>query len=131
MQNIGAESFYDSCLCTGYRRTAQSVDAQVRQLKAAEAQKVWRETESGAKTDRTWLRRVLDRPDRLAGSTRDLLNIIATIAEKRAGWAYWPLFCFFDRDVGHKGEDLLRVVRIGDYRFGNRLICMVSRPLRS
>jgi len=75
----------------------QSVDAQVRQLKAAGARKVWRETASGAKTDRVQLRRVLDqldagdvlmvtRLDRLARSTRDLLNIMATIAEKKAGF---------------------------------------------
>jgi hypothetical protein len=58
---------------------------------------VWRETASGAKTDRAQLRRVLDqvdagdvlmvtRLDRLARSTRDLLNILATIAEKKAGF---------------------------------------------
>ena len=75
----------------------QSVDAQVRKLKAAGARKVWRETASGAKTDRIELRRVLDRLDagdvlmvtrldRLARSTRDLLNILATIAEKKAGF---------------------------------------------
>jgi DNA invertase Pin-like site-specific DNA recombinase len=75
----------------------QSVDAQVRQLKAAGARKVWRETASGAKTDRVQLRRVLDqldagdvlmvtRLDRLARSTRDLLNILATIAEEKAGF---------------------------------------------
>jgi DNA invertase Pin-like site-specific DNA recombinase len=75
----------------------QSVDAQVRKLKAAGARKVWRETASGAKTDRVQLRRVLDqldagdvlmvtRLDRLARSTRDLLNILATIAEKKAGF---------------------------------------------
>jgi DNA invertase Pin-like site-specific DNA recombinase len=75
----------------------QSVDAQVRQLKAAGARKVWRETASGAKTDRVQLRRALDqldagdvlmvtRLDRLARSTRDLLNILATIAEKKAGF---------------------------------------------
>jgi DNA invertase Pin-like site-specific DNA recombinase len=75
----------------------QSVDAQVRQLKAAGARKVWRETASGAKTDRVQLRCVLDqldagdvlmvtRLDRLARSTRDLLNILATIAEKKAGF---------------------------------------------
>src|SRR6202162_1589553 len=74
----------------------QSADAQVRQLKAAGARKVWRETASGAKTDRAQLRRVLyqldagdvlmvTRLDRLARSTRDLLNILATIAQKRAG----------------------------------------------
>ena len=66
----------------------QSVDAQVRKLKAAGARKVWRETASGAKTDRIELRRVLDRLDagdllmvtrldRLARSTRDLLKIFS------------------------------------------------------
>ena len=84
----------------GYARVStdgQSVDAQVRQLKAAGARKVCRETASGAKTDRVQLRRVLDqldagdvlmvtRLDRLARSTRDLLNILATIAEKKAGF---------------------------------------------
>ena len=75
----------------------QSVDAQVRQLKVAGARKVWRETASGAKTDRVQLRRVLDqldagdvlmvtRLDRLARSTRDLLNILATIAERKSGF---------------------------------------------
>jgi DNA invertase Pin-like site-specific DNA recombinase len=67
----------------GYARVStdgQSVDAQVRQLRAAGAEKVWRETASGAKTDRVQLRRVLDqldsgdvlmvtRLDRLARST--------------------------------------------------------------
>src|ERR1700719_2305988 len=84
----------------GYARVStdgQSVDAQVRQLRAAGAEKGWRETASGAKTDRVQLRRVLDqldasdvlmvtRVDRLARSTRDLLNILATIAEKKAGF---------------------------------------------
>jgi DNA invertase Pin-like site-specific DNA recombinase len=70
----------------GYARVStdgQSVDAQVRQLCAAGAEKVWRETASGAKTDRVQLCRVLDqldagdvltvtRLDRLARSTRDL-----------------------------------------------------------
>src|ERR1700693_3156209 len=71
----------------------QSIGAQVKQLRAAGAQKVWRETASGAKADRAQLRRALDqldagdvlmvtRLDRLARSTRDLLNIIATIADK-------------------------------------------------
>jgi DNA invertase Pin-like site-specific DNA recombinase len=39
----------------GYARVStdrQSVDAQVKQLRAAGAEKVWRETASGAKTDR-------------------------------------------------------------------------------
>src|SRR5260370_32036730 len=75
----------------------QSVDAQVRQLKAAGAGKVFREVASGAKIDRAQLRRVLDqldagdvlmvtRLDRLARSTRDLLNTLATITGRKAGF---------------------------------------------
>jgi DNA invertase Pin-like site-specific DNA recombinase len=52
---------------------------------------------SGAKTDRAQLRRLLDqleaddvlmvtRLDRLARSTRDLLNVLATITGKKAGF---------------------------------------------
>jgi hypothetical protein len=93
----------DSCLCTridpmhAYRRTAKASPRGVKQLRSAGAQKVWSETASGAKTERAQLRRALDqlergdvlmvtRLDRLARSTRDLLNIIATIADKRAGF---------------------------------------------
>src|SRR5579864_2071423 len=84
----------------GYARVStdgQSVDAQVKQLRAAGAEKVWRETASGAKTDRAQLRRVLaqldagdvlmvTRLDRLARSTRDLLNTLDAIAGKGAGF---------------------------------------------
>jgi DNA invertase Pin-like site-specific DNA recombinase len=69
----------------GYARVStdgQSVDAQVKALRAAGAAKVWRETASGAKTDRVQLRRALaqldegdvllvTRLDGLARSTRD------------------------------------------------------------
>ena len=47
----------------GYARVStdgQSVDAQVRQLTKAGCKKVFRETASGAKTDRSQLRRALD-----------------------------------------------------------------------
>jgi DNA invertase Pin-like site-specific DNA recombinase len=81
----------------GYARVStdgQSVEAQVRQLRAAGAGKVFREVASGAKTDRTQLRRLLDglapgdvamvtRLHRLARSTRDLLNTLAAITEKK------------------------------------------------
>jgi DNA invertase Pin-like site-specific DNA recombinase len=84
----------------GYARVStdgQSIAAQVKQLRAARAEKVWRETASGARADRVQLRRVLDqldagdvllvtRLDRLARSTRDLLNILAEIADKKAGF---------------------------------------------
>jgi DNA invertase Pin-like site-specific DNA recombinase len=84
----------------GYARVStggQSVDAQVRQLTKAGCHKVFREVASGAKTDRAQLRRLLGqleagdvltvtRLDRLARSTRDLLNTLATITGKKAGF---------------------------------------------
>jgi DNA invertase Pin-like site-specific DNA recombinase len=84
----------------GYARVStdgQSVDAQVRQLRAAGAGQVLREVASGAKTDRSQLRKALaqldagdvlmvTRLDRLARSTRDLLNTMAAIADKKAGF---------------------------------------------
>jgi DNA invertase Pin-like site-specific DNA recombinase len=84
----------------GYARVStdgQSVEAQVRQLTKAGCKKVFRETASGAKTDRVQLRRALaaleaddvlmvTRLDRLARSTRDLLNTLGTIADGKAGF---------------------------------------------
>ena len=84
----------------GYARVStdgQSVDAQVRQLTKAGCKKVFREVASGAKTDRSQLRKVLDqleaddvlmvtRLDRLARSTRDLLNTLGTITDRKAGF---------------------------------------------
>jgi DNA invertase Pin-like site-specific DNA recombinase len=84
----------------GYARVStdgQSVDAHLRQLRAAGARQVFREVASGAKTDRSQLRRVLGqldagdvlmvtRLDRLARSTRDLLNTLASIAGRKAGF---------------------------------------------
>jgi DNA invertase Pin-like site-specific DNA recombinase len=83
----------------GYARVStggQSVEAQVRQLRAAGTGKVFRESgeRSQTKTDRVQLRRLLDslspsdvvtvtRLDRLARSTRDLLNTLAAITEKK------------------------------------------------
>src|ERR1700719_4724403 len=84
----------------GYARVStdgQSVDAQVRQLKAAGCKMVFREVASGAKTDRAQLHRLLGqlddgdvltvtRLDRLARSTRDLLNTLAAITAKKAAF---------------------------------------------
>src|SRR6202048_946790 len=84
----------------GYARCStdgQSEPAQVRQLRAAGAGKVFREVASGAKSDRPQLRRLLagigpgdvvmvTRLDRLARSTRDLLNTLAAITAKQAGF---------------------------------------------
>jgi DNA invertase Pin-like site-specific DNA recombinase len=84
----------------GYARVStdgQCVDAQVRQLTKAGCKKVFRETASGAKTDRAQLAKALatldaddvlmvTRLDRLARSTRDLLNTLGTIADRKAGF---------------------------------------------
>ncbi len=84
----------------GYARVStdgQNVDAQVRQLTKAGCKKVFRETASGAQTDRAQLRKALagledgdvlmvTRLDRLARSTRDLLNTLGTITDRKAGF---------------------------------------------
>jgi DNA invertase Pin-like site-specific DNA recombinase len=69
----------------------------VKQLREAGAEKVFRETASGARSDRAGLARALaaldkgdvlmvTRLDRLARSTRDLLNTVEKIADRRAGF---------------------------------------------
>lgn len=84
----------------GYARVStdgQALDAQCAQLEAAGAVRLFQEKVSGAKRDRAQLNRLLDtlsvgdvllvtRLDRLARSTRDLLNILGTIAEKGAAF---------------------------------------------
>src|SRR4051812_45657326 len=84
----------------GYARVStdgQSVAAQVAVLEDAGAVKVFREVASGAQTDRAQLRKTLaaldagdvlmvTRLDRLARSTRDLLNTLATVTGKEAGF---------------------------------------------
>jgi DNA invertase Pin-like site-specific DNA recombinase len=84
----------------GYARVStdgRSVAAQVAALRKHGAGKVFREAASGAKTDRAQLHRLLDqldagdvllvtRLDRLARSTRDLLNTLTAIADRKAGF---------------------------------------------
>jgi DNA invertase Pin-like site-specific DNA recombinase len=84
----------------GYARVStgeQTLDAQIEELKAARATVVFREKVSGAARERKQLRRALGalrkgdllivtRLDRLARSTRDLLNILAEVADKGAGF---------------------------------------------
>ena len=84
----------------GYARVstdAQSLTAQVGELKEAGCSEIFQEKVSGAKTDRKQLGRVVDRLgkgdilvvtrlDRLARSTRDLLNVLGLIADKGAGF---------------------------------------------
>ena len=75
----------------------QDLGSQVHELTAAGCAKVFREKASGAKTDRAELGKVIrrleagdvlvvSRLDRLARSTRDLLNIIDAIAKQQAGF---------------------------------------------
>src|SRR3981189_2447378 len=84
----------------GYARVStdgQSLAAQLAELRAANCEKIFQEKISGARSDRKQLTRltavlekgdvlVVARLDRLARSTRDLLNLLATIAEKGAGF---------------------------------------------
>lgn len=84
----------------GYARVStdgQTLDAQLAALKAGGAEKVFQETASGARTDRKELARALQalnagdtllvtRLDRLARSTRDLLNVLDAIGAKAAAF---------------------------------------------
>jgi DNA invertase Pin-like site-specific DNA recombinase len=84
----------------GYARVStngQDLVAQEAELMAAGCAKVFKEKVSGAKTDRAELGKVIrrlepgdvlmvTRLDRLARSTRDLLNVLATIGERKAGF---------------------------------------------
>jgi DNA invertase Pin-like site-specific DNA recombinase len=84
----------------GYARVStdgQSLASQDAQLHAAGCAKIFAEKVSGAKTDRAQLGKLLKtldrgdvlivtRLDRLARSTRDLLNILDTIAKAGAGF---------------------------------------------
>jgi len=84
----------------GYARVStdgQTLEAQAAQLQAAGASRLFQEKVSGARRDRAQLDRLLaglnagdlvlvTRLDRLARSTRDLLNILGTIADKRAAF---------------------------------------------
>ena len=84
----------------GYARVStngQDLAAQEAELSAAGCSKVFKEKVSGAKTDRAELAKLLHRIgsgdvlvvtrlDRLARSTRDLLNVIAALTERGAGF---------------------------------------------
>jgi DNA invertase Pin-like site-specific DNA recombinase len=80
----------------GYARVSTSgrtLAAQIEQLKAAGCMMIFQETASGARSDRPQLKKAIDalpyggvvmvtRLDRLARSTRALLNVIAQIEAK-------------------------------------------------
>jgi DNA invertase Pin-like site-specific DNA recombinase len=82
----------------GYARVSavdQSLDTQIAALKAAGAERVFAEKQSGTKTDRAELAKLMKaiqpgdvllvaKVDRLARSTRDFLNTMAVIEERGA-----------------------------------------------
>ena len=84
----------------GYARVStdgQSLESQEAALRNAGAEKVFAEKVSGAVTDRRQLAKAIaalregdvllvTRLDRLARSTRDLLNVLATISDRGAGF---------------------------------------------
>ena len=84
----------------GYARVStreQDLTGQVAELAAAGCAKVFKEKASGARGDRAELAKVLrrlgpgdvlvvTRLDRLARSTRDLLNVLAAVTERGAGF---------------------------------------------
>ena len=84
----------------GYARVStdgQTLDAQDTALRAAGAERVFSEKQSGIKTDRAALARciaslgagdmlLVTKLDRLARSTRDLLNTLACIGDKGASF---------------------------------------------
>jgi DNA invertase Pin-like site-specific DNA recombinase len=84
----------------GYARVStngQDLAGQVAELQAAGCLKIYREKASGAKTDRPELAKLLraleagdvlivTRLDRLARSTRDLLNVLDAVAKAEAGF---------------------------------------------
>ena len=87
-------------MIVGYARVStdgQTLDAQQSALRQAGAEKVFAEKVSGAISDRKALAKAIaalgggdvllvTRLDRLARSTRDLLNVLATVAEKGVGF---------------------------------------------
>jgi DNA invertase Pin-like site-specific DNA recombinase len=87
-------------MMTGYGRVStdgQKLDAQVAALRSAGVEKIFAEKVSGVVTDRRELAKaiasltcgdllIVTKLDRLARSTRDLLNTLATISDKGAGF---------------------------------------------
>ena len=106
LAKIPRRSHVRSMAIIGYARVStdgQSLDSQNAALKAAGAARIYRETASGAKAERRELCRALKsmmagdtllvtRLDRLARSTRDLLNILDAVAKAGPGSVHWPTF---------------------------------------
>jgi len=113
---------------TGYERAStqdQKLDLQLKALKKAGCQKIFREKVSGFSRQRPEFQRMLDqiRPgdsiivwklDRLARSTRDLLNTIETIDE--AGGKFQSLSEPWANTTSHAGKMIMTVfARIAEF----------------
>ncbi|MEP9380212.1 recombinase family protein [Aquabacter sp. CN5-332] len=83
--------------CARVSTDDQSLEAQIEHLKAAGCEAVFSETASGTKTERRELRNcisklktgdilIVARLDRLARSTRDLLNVLAEVSDRGAAF---------------------------------------------
>jgi DNA invertase Pin-like site-specific DNA recombinase len=151
-------------MIVGYARVSadgQTLDAQQSALKVAGADRVFSEKISGTVTDRKALAKAIaslsvgdillvTRLDRLARSTRDLLNVLATISEKGAGFrsladamidttsahgkliiAVLAALAEFERSMilarTEEGRKALRLVGLGS---GGSLSCQPSRSTR-
>jgi DNA invertase Pin-like site-specific DNA recombinase len=98
MRNLNAKSGSKMPEIIGYCRVStdgQTLDAQIAELKAAGATRVFAEKQSRARSDRPQLKKALaalgegdtlivTRLDRLARSTRDLLNVLHEVGEAGA-----------------------------------------------
>jgi DNA invertase Pin-like site-specific DNA recombinase len=87
-------------MIVGYARVStreQDLSGQLAELRSAGCVKVFKEKASGARGDRAELRKAVDklqpgdvlvvtRLDRLARSTRDLLNVMAAVTDRGAGF---------------------------------------------
>jgi DNA invertase Pin-like site-specific DNA recombinase len=94
VQNGGANMIVGYARCSTQQ---QDVEGQIASLKQAGAERVFAEKVSGVVTDRRALNRAIEsltcgdlllvtKLDRLARSTRDLLNTLAAVADKGAGF---------------------------------------------
>jgi DNA invertase Pin-like site-specific DNA recombinase len=98
--NIMLQKWRGFAMKIGYARVStreQDLSGQLAELKAAGCAKVFHEKASGARGDRAELAKVMKRLqpgdvlvvtrlDRLARSTRDLLNVLASVTERGAGF---------------------------------------------
>jgi DNA invertase Pin-like site-specific DNA recombinase len=116
-----ARTFAEASMKIGYARVStsdQNLDLQLKALKKAGCQKIFREKVSGFSRQRPEFQRMLDqirtgdtivvwKLDRLARSTRDLLNTMETISE--AGGKFQSLSEPWANTTTHAGKMIMTV----------------------